>query len=120
MRRTLENDIAKLKAQEETQYELLETKQYTREVFERRNKALRDKLNKAQRQLDELGTTPTRESREKLVELKKSLSSLNDSTIPISDKNMLLKSIIERIDVDSTQTNKYKEYDVNIRITLRI
>ena len=45
----LENQMKEFYDQEEMQFELLETKKYTPEVFERRNKSLRQKMEETQK-----------------------------------------------------------------------
>ena len=122
MLKTLEKELATLKAQEETQYELLETKKYTQEVFDKRNKIVREKMEKVSEQITEAKKSLPNaiDYKERIATLKEAIESMKNPSIPVKEKNRLLKSIIERIDVKSYPTEKEREYKFDLKVTLRI
>ena len=118
----LEAELEEMKKQEETQYELLETKKYTQELFDRRNKALRDKMQETEDRIREAKRTmpDAVDYKERIATLQEAIQSLRDTNISEKQKNLLLKTIIERIDCTSNQTNKYGEFDFSLEVRLRI
>ena len=96
----LEKQMEDYKAQEETQYEFLETRQYTPEVFAQRNAALRAKMETCQEDIKK-----ARASIPKSVNYEEAVKSLRDVVDVLKDKdatpdiqNKLVKTIIERIE----------------------
>ena len=120
--KALEKELATLKAQEETQYELLETRKYTQDVFEMRNKVVREKMVKVNEQIIETKKSLPNaiDYKERIATLKEAINSLKDPSIPVKEKNRLLKSIIERIDIKSYPTEKERIYKFDLNVTLRI
>lgn len=120
--KNLEKELEELKQQEETQYELLETRKYTQDLFDRRNKILRDKMKETEDKIDECRRTmpDAVDYKEKIASLKNAIQSLKDANVSEQDKNILLKSIIERIDVTSNHTEHRAELDYSLNIKLRI
>ena len=120
--KSLENEMAQLKAQEEKQYELLEMGKYTIEIFDARNKVVRDKILECEKSITETKKTLPNaiDYKEKIATLQEAIDSMENPDIPVKVKNKLLKSIIERIDITSNYTKKYGEYDYSIDITLRL
>ena len=99
----LMKQMAEYKEQEETQYELLETKKYTPELFEKRNAALREKMKQCEIQIDETRRTMPKEIdyAERIVALEDAIKALRDDTISAEDKNKFIKKIVDRIEMDS-------------------
>ena len=120
--KNLEKELEEMKSQEETQYELLETKKYTQELFDRRNKALREKMSATELRIREAKRNIPNavDYREKISTLQEAIRSLRDTNISEQQKNILLKTIIERIDCTSNKTNHYGEFDFSLKIKLRI
>lgn len=118
----LEKELQDMKAQEETQYELLETKKYTQALFDRRNKILREKMQSTEKKIAEARRTMPKaiDYGERIAALTAAIQTLKDETAPECEKNSLLKSIISRIDCKSNQTLKNCEYDFSLKITLLI
>ena len=99
----LMKQMEEYKAQEENQYELLETKKYTLELFEKRNAALRDKMTKCEAQIREAKNNMPEEVdyAERIVALEDAITALRDESVSIEAKNRLLKNIVDRIEIDT-------------------
>jgi hypothetical protein len=97
----LMKQMEEYKAQEENQYELLETKKYTLELFEKRNAALRDKMARCEVQIREAKNNMPEEVdyAEKIVALENAITALRDESVSIEAKNRLLKNIVDRIEI---------------------
>ena len=97
----LMKQMAEYREQEETQYELLETKKYTLELFEKRNAALREKMKQCEKQIWETECNMPEEIdyAERIVALEDAIKALRDESMPIEEKNRLLKKIIEKIEI---------------------
>ena len=104
----LMRQMEEYKEQEENQYELLETKKYTLELFEKRNAALRDKMKKCEAQIREAKNNmpPEVDYAERIVALEDAIKALRDDSVSIAEKNKLLKKIIDRIEITTFQLPK--------------
>ena len=120
--KTLEKELENLREQEETQYELLETKKYTQDIFDKRNQLVREKIETVNKQIIETKKSLPNaiDYKERIATLEKAIESLKDPEISIKEKNMLLKTIIERIDLKSYPKEKIGEYKFSLKITLLI
>lgn len=109
------------KEQEENQYELLETKKYTPELFEKRNSALREKMKQCEAQIEETRRTMPKpvDYAERIVTLENAIKSLRDDSKTDEEKNKLLKNIVSRIEIDTYSLPK-RETGCNLKITLLI
>ena len=89
------------KQQEETQYELLETKKYTPELFERRNTALREKMKQCEIQIAETRNTMPEpvDYAERIIALEDAIRALRDDTMSCEDQNRILKKIVWKIEI---------------------
>jgi hypothetical protein len=110
-RKTQERIIARLtkqmqeyREQEEHQYELLETRKYTQELFDRRNAALRAKMEECQKQLYLARSAMPKAVNyaERVVALENAIKALHDPEASNTEVNRVLKAIIERIDFTGT------------------
>ena len=99
----LMKQMAEYKEQEENQYELLETKKYTLELFEKRNAALREKMKQCEKQIVETqrNMPPEVDYAERIIALEDAIAALRDDSVPIEKKNSLLKKIVERIEIET-------------------
>lgn len=106
-RKTQERILAKLQKQmneyrdqEETQYELLETKQYTQELFNRRNAALRAKMEECEKQIYKAKAILPKSVNyaERVVALEAAIAALHDPEASTTEVNKLLKTIIDHIE----------------------
>ena len=97
----LQKQLAEYKVQEENQYELLETKKYTLELFEKRNAALREKMKQCEKQIIETQRNMPAEVdyAERIVAMEDAIAALRDESRSIEDKNVCLKRIIDKIEI---------------------
>jgi len=123
----LEKQMEEYRAQEETQYELLETRQYTQELFNRRNAALREKMADCEKQIAATkATLPQSVNYEKqLSDLKAAIAILKDPNATAEEKNRLLRAVVDRIEfhgmppVDKSKKFKKGENDFTVATELR-
>ncbi len=117
----LQKQLAEYKAQEENQYELLETKKYTLELFEKRNAALREKMKQCEKQILETQYNMPEEVdyAERIVALEDAIKALRDDSMPIEDKNRFLKKIIKKIEM-TTFTLPKRNTGCQLKIDLLI
>jgi hypothetical protein len=89
--------------QEEMQYELLETKKYTPELFEKRNAVLREKMKQCEIQIYETKRTMPKavDYAERIIALEDAIRALRDNTLSSEEQNRLLKKIVERIEIST-------------------
>lgn len=96
----LEAQMEEYRDQEEKQYELLETRKYTQELFDRRNAALREKMEACQKQIYQAKASLPKnvDYAEKVVFLQDAIKSLKDPDATPAEKNRRLTAIVERIE----------------------
>ena len=99
----LMKQMAEYKEQEEMQYELLETKKYTPELFEKRNAALREKMKQCEIQIDETRRTMPKaiDYAERILALEEAIKALKDETLSCEEQNHILKKIVEKIEIST-------------------
>lgn len=117
----LEKQLEEYRQQEEKQYDLLETGKYTQALFDKRNAALREKMEDCQKQIVETKRTMPQEVdyAEKIATLKKAIDALKDDTIPAKKKNYLLKGIIEKVEMTTVDLG-FKKTDIQLAVFLRL
>ena len=100
---SLMKKMESFKEQEETQYELLETKKYTPELFEKRNAALREKMKQCEAQIIETRKTMPKavDYEERILALEEAIKAMKDDTMSGEDQNKILKRIIEKIEIST-------------------
>lgn len=127
----LEQKLAEYIEQEETQYELLELKKYTQELFDRRHSALRKKMDECRDQIANVKASMPKaiDYAERLATLQLAIDTLKDPAATPEEQNTVLKSIVERIDYTSIPCaleNKNKRgprnapYPFSITVKLRL
>ena len=91
------------KEQEENQYELLETKKYTPELFEKRNAALREKMKQCEIQIEETRRTMPKpvDYAERIIALEDAIRALKDDNLSCEEKNRFLKKIVDKIAIET-------------------
>lgn len=96
----LEKQMEEYEAQEDTQYEYLESKQYTPEVFAKRNAVLRAKMDACQAEIKKArASMPKSVNYEEVVKnLRDVVAILKDDEATPEVKNKIVKTIIERIE----------------------
>lgn len=117
----LEKELKDLKAQEEKQYEFLETGRYTEEVFDQRHAILLEKIESCQKKIKEtqLSMPKQIDYKEKIFLLEEAIEALKSDISPL-EKNKFLKNIVERIDMVTTTEGKFNDTQLNLDITLRL
>jgi hypothetical protein len=102
----LEKEMEEYLEQEENQYELLETKQYTQEVFARRNAKLREKINTCQEAICKAKASLPKNINyaEHVVSLENAIAALRDPDMTAAEKNKILKVIISKIEYKGPPT----------------
>ena len=125
----LEKQLADFIEQEDHQYELLETRQYTQEVFDRRNATLRAKMEECRNQIYKTKQTMPKsvDYAERVVALEQAIEVFKDSAATPEEKNKLLRAIVERIEfygsepVDkSVKGWKKNENKFTLKVLLRL
>ena len=113
--------MAEYKEQEETQYELLETKKYTPELFEKRHSALREKMKQCEIQITETRNSMPQpiDYAERIVALEDAIKALRDETLSSEEQNKIVKRIVERIEIETYPLPKQKT-GCNLKINLAI
>lgn len=103
----LEKQMAEYVEQEDKQYELLETGRYTQDVFDRRNAALRAKMEDCQEQIYRTKATMPKDVdyAERVVALQNAIDMLKDPEATPEEKNKLLRAIVERIEYTGTPSD---------------
>lgn len=96
----LSKQMSEYRDQEEKQYELLETRKYTQEIFDRRNAQLRAKMEECEKQLYLAKSAMPKSVNygEKVVALEEAIRALHDPEASVPEVNKVLKAIIERIE----------------------
>jgi transketolase len=99
----LMKQMAEYKEQEENQYELLETKKYTPELFEKRNAALREKMKQCEIQIDETRRTMPKaiDYAERISALEDAIKAFKDDTLSCEEQNRFLKRIVDKIEIST-------------------
>lgn len=96
----LQKQMNEYREQEENQYELLEKKKYTQELFDRRNAALRAKMEECEKQIYKAKAVMPKsvDYAKKVVALEAAIAALHDPEASTNEINKVLKAIIERIE----------------------
>lgn len=110
----LEKKMQEYREQEEKQFDLLETGVYSQDLFERRNAALRDKMEDCQKQIYQTKSTmPTAvDYTERVAALKDAIAMMKDPTATAEEKNKLLRAIVKRIEFTGTPSEGVKKKGV--------
>lgn len=124
----LEKQMKEYREQEEHQYELLETRIYTQDVFERRNSILRDKIEECQKQIYLAKSLMPKnvDYQERVTSLKAAIAALKDPQATPNEKNRLLKAVVDRIDyigvdpVDKSKRWKKNVNDFKLKVYMRL
>ena len=107
--------------QEEKQYEFLETGRYTPDVFDKRNAALRQKMEDCQERINKAKATMPKavNYEERIVTLKEAIAGMKNPDLTPEQKNRLLKAIVKRIELQTIDAG-HNAVDISLEIFLRI
>ena len=117
----LVKQMEEYREQEDTQYELLETKKYTQAVFDRRNAALRAKMETCEKELHlaRAAMPKSVDYAERIVTLEEAIAALRDPKVSNRDANRLLRSVVERIEYSAPPVGS-KETALHLDIYMRL
>lgn len=115
-------ELEDLKRQEEKQYELLEKGFYTEEKFLVRNKALHSEMEALKGRIFEASKTLPKEVdyQKKIVTLQNAIAAMRDENISIKEKNKLLKTIVKRIEYETTGWEGKGKMQYKLHISLLV
>ena len=121
MIKRLEEELQGYLEQEETQYELLETKKYTQELFDKRNAALRQKMAECEAKLKKARKSLPNaiNYEEKIIQLEEAIQALKDDSKTPEEKNRLLKVIIGRMEIETIDKG-IKNTELRLKIFLNL
>ena len=119
------------RAQEDRQFELLETNpNYSQEVFNRRNAELRQKMEDCKAAIYKAKSTlpESVDYSERVMAMKSAIDILKDDKATANEKNKVIKAIIDKIEYSGQPSdpspNRWINRDgvdpFNLRITLRL
>ena len=122
----LEKQMSEYRDQEDLQYELLETRKYTQELFDRRNAVLRSKMEDCEKQLylARASLPKSVDYAERLTKLETAIEALKNDKMSINDVNGCLKQIVEKIEFTGTPSQgRYGPRNgekIHLDVTLRL
>lgn len=117
----LEVKMQKLVEQEDHQYDLLEKKEYTPEVFNRRHSKLVKEMDELRAAIEEARKTmpETVDYDDALVRLNAAIDAFDNPDMTPLEKNMILKAIVARVDYDRERTGKqHNPFELDIHLKL--
>lgn len=96
----LEKQMVEYRAQEEKQFDLLETGKYTQALFDRRNAALREKMEECQKNIYKAKSVLPKnvDYSERVAALKAAIAILKDPAATPAEQNKMVKAIVDRIE----------------------
>ena len=102
----LEKEMAEYLEQEDEQYDLLEQKRYTPEIFARRNGKLREKIDACQNEIRKVKSSMPKNINyaEHVISLEKAIAAWKDPDMTAGEKNKILKAIISKIEYTGPKT----------------
>lgn len=127
----LEKQMEDYRAQEDRQFELLETNpNYSQEVFNRRNAELRQKMEECKSAIYKAKSTlpESVDYNERVEVLKTAIDILKDDTATATDKNKVVKAIVDKIEYHgpksdpspSRKSNRTGSDPFELVVTLRL
>lgn len=117
----LAKQLEEYRQQEETQYELLERKKYTQEVFDRRNAILREKMEACENELlTARASMPENvDYGERIISLEEAIAALRDPEMTPLEKNQILSTVVDRIEMNTT-AGKFNHTEIHLEVFLRL
>ena len=127
----LEKQMEEYRAQEDRQFELLETNpNYSQEVFNRRNAELRQKMEECKAAIYQAKSTMPEsvDYSERAAALRSAIDILKDDAATANDKNKVIKAIVDKIEYSgqpsdpspSRWQNRTEQDPFEIVVTLRL
>lgn len=117
----LVKQMEEYREQEDNQYDLLERKKYTQAVFDRRNAALREKMDQCEKELHLARAAMPKnvDYAERIVALEEAIAAMRDAKISNRETNKLLRTVIDRIEYSGPSVGS-KETDIKLDVYLRL
>jgi hypothetical protein len=119
----LQEQLVEMEEQEETLFEYFEKRIYTPNVFARRHAALTSKMTTCREELEKAKRAMPKpiDYKERAETLEKAIEVFKDPTASATEKNNILKTVIERIEYHGTPLNEGKrsENSFDLKIILR-
>ena len=117
----LAKQMEEYREQEDKQFELLETGKYTQAIFDRRNAALREKMEACEAEMRQARAAMPKnvDYAERIVSLEEAIAALRDPEVSNRETNRVLRSIVERIEYSSPPVGS-KETDITLDVYLRL
>lgn len=118
----LEKQMDEYRSQEEKQYDLLETGKYTQELFDKRNAALRQKMEDCTEQIRTAKQNLPKaiDFQKKIIALEDAIAALKDDNVSADTTNKLLKAIISRIEFSSEDGEERGQTNIHLKVFLRL
>lgn len=110
----------KLQDQEDHQYDLLERKEYTPEVFNRRHAKLLQEMETLRASIEEVRATipDAVDYEDALIRLHAAVDALDSKEMTPIEKNIILKSIISRVEYDREKGGWHNNFELDIYLKL--
>jgi hypothetical protein len=117
----LVKQMEEYREQEDNQYDLLERKKYTQAVFDRRNAALREKMEACEKELHLARAAMPKnvDYAERIVSLEEAIAALRDPEVSTREANQLLRAVVERIDYSAPPVGS-KETATRLEFYMRL
>lgn len=117
----LVKELESLRVQEDKQFELLETGVYTQAVFDKRNAALRAKIDTAEKAIYQTRSLMPKnvDYKESIIKLERAIQALKNEEGTIEQRNLLLRTIVARIELTTAPLSS-RSKDMKIDIFLRL
>ena len=120
LREAYEKELNEIKKQQTRLYEFLEKGIYTEEIFLERSAILRDRSEKINLELVNLVSAikTEEEKRNFATNLEKCIQTLKDENATAEEKNILLKTVIKRIEYsrDKSPRRKYDDTPITLKV----
>lgn len=116
----LESRLSQMQEQEEHQYDLLEKKEYTPELFNRRHTKLVNEMTAVREEIEKVRSTlpDVIDYQDALIKLHDAIAIMeNDDATPL-EKNMILKAIISRVDYMREKGKRFNPFEIDIILKL--
>ena len=90
-------------------------------MFDRRNAALRAKMEACENelQLARASLPQNVDYAERIVTLQEAIAALRDTEMPTLEKNQLLRTIIDRVEIDTT-AGEFNRTEIHLEVFLRL
>lgn len=117
----LAKQMEEYREQEDEQYDLLETKKYTQAVFDRRNAALRKKMEACEAEMRQARAAMPKnvDFSERIVSLENAIDALRDPDMSNKETNRTIRTIVDRIEYSSPPVGS-KETNTVLEVFLRL